>query len=95
MGRVPKTTLSPSHACAQAGNVRCCVYYYKCSPKEQDVIIQSSLALGNMGLQERSSCRASNCLYTLSVPASQPILSPCLQLVPPVANSQASLFMGA
>lgn len=62
--------LSPSHAYAQGGNVRCRVYYYRRSPKEQ-AIIPSRLALGNTGLQERSSCRASSCLCTPSVPAFQ------------------------
>lgn len=40
--------LSPSHAYAQGGNVRCRVCCYRCSPKEQ-VVIQSRLALGNTG----------------------------------------------
>lgn len=62
--------LSPSHAYAQGGNVRCRVCYYRCSPEEQ-VIIQSRLALGNTGLREGSSYRASSCLYTPSIPALQ------------------------
>lgn len=51
---------------------QCRVHYYRCSPKERDVIIQSRLTLGNIGLQERASCRALCYLYTISIPASQP-----------------------
>lgn len=96
-----QATLTPNSAHAQGGNARCCVSYYRCSPKEEDVI-QSSLALSNTRLQKQSSCRVSAWFYSLNVPASHP-KSPSQAFVSnlplsstpaPIPSSQASLCMG-